>query len=120
MWSRLLKLIMEQLSPLDLPGSKHEKLLDLHGSAFKIPDYTVQRSTTHFLSKCFERNVFKSMSYLIQDLVLIIFTFYTFKKFVTPLRIPSYPCALISRESTRLPKESSFLAFVFSHMNVVT
>jgi omega-6 fatty acid desaturase (delta-12 desaturase) len=73
------------------PSGKYGKLLDLNGNEFVVPDYTIKQIYDAIPAHCFERNVFKSLSYLIQDLSLISLTFYVFYTFVTPEHVESYP-----------------------------
>lgn len=70
--------------------TNHGELLDLYGNKFQLPDYTIKQIYDAIPPECFERNVFKSMSYVVQDIALIVVTFLVFHNYVTPAYIPSY------------------------------
>lgn len=68
--------------------AKYGMLIDANGNEFVVPDYTLKQIYDAIPKECFERNVFKSLRYLFQDLALITLTFLTFSKYVTPDYIP--------------------------------
>jgi omega-6 fatty acid desaturase (delta-12 desaturase) len=68
--------------------AKYGMLIDANGNEFVVPDYTLKQIYDAIPKECFERNVFKSLCYLFQDLALITLTFLTFNKYVTPDYVP--------------------------------
>lgn len=74
------------------------KLIDLNGNEFAIPDYTIKQIYDAIPAECFERNVFKSLLYVVQDILGLVITFYAFHTYATPEYVPSFTarCALWS------------------------
>jgi omega-6 fatty acid desaturase (delta-12 desaturase) len=78
------------LNSLGAQRAKYGKLIDLNGDEFLLPTYTIKDVYDAIPKHCFERNVWKSLSYVLQDVVGAALTFYVFHKFVIPERVPSY------------------------------
>jgi len=70
------EILVKDQGDLDIKEQGYGKLLDLHGIEFIIPNYTIKEIYDAIPRECFERNVFKSSTYLIQDLTLIAFTLF--------------------------------------------
>ncbi|KAF8850300.1 oleate delta-12 desaturase [Acephala macrosclerotiorum] len=70
---------------------KYGKLIDLNGNEFAVPNYTIKQIYDAIPRHCFERNVFRSLLYVFQDLLGLFITFYIFHTYCTNTYIPSYP-----------------------------
>jgi hypothetical protein len=79
------------LDSLEAQRAKYGKLIDLNGDEFLLPTYTIKDVYDAIPKHCFERNVWKSLSYVVQDVVGAALTFYVFHKFVTTESVPYYP-----------------------------
>ena len=65
------------------------KLVDTHGNAFAIPDYTMRDIHNAIPARCFERSALRGLWYVARDMASLAVTFYLFHRFVTPEQVPS-------------------------------
>ena len=71
--------------------SPYGTLLDTYGDQFQVPNFTIKQIRDAIPPHCFERSALRGYSYVLRDLALLATTFYTFRNYVTPTIIPSYP-----------------------------
>ncbi|RFU28923.1 hypothetical protein B7463_g7426, partial [Scytalidium lignicola] len=65
------------------------KLVDLYGNEFKVPDFTIKQIRDAIPRHCFERSAAISLFYVIRDFMLLITTFLLYHNYVTPHHVPS-------------------------------
>lgn len=70
--------------------AQYGKLLDLNGDEFLLPTYTIKEVYDAIPKHCFERNLIKGVSYVVQDIIGLAVTFLLFNTFATPQYVHSY------------------------------
>jgi len=76
--------------PLEAQRAKYGKLIDLNGDEYLLPTYTIKDVYDAIPKHCFERNVWKSLSYVVQDVTGAALVFYVFHRFVTEETVPNH------------------------------
>ena len=70
--------------------ASYGKIVDTYGKEFKVPEYSFKQIKDAIPARCFEKSALTGFRYIVQDLSLIILTFYVFNTYVTESKVPSW------------------------------